>query len=107
VRVFHVHRDNRVLAFHRWIEGLGRDVVVVMSLRESTWWSYSLGFPGGGHWLEVFNSDIYDHWVNPQAAGNGGGIEAQGGAMHGMPASANIVIPANSLLVFARDEGSP
>ena len=29
MRVFHVHNDNRIIAFHRWIEGRGEDVVVV------------------------------------------------------------------------------
>ena len=72
--MFHVHNDNRVMAYQRWAERVGRDVVVVVSLNESTYYGYQLGFPGGGRWLEVFNSDIYDNWVNPIAAGNGGGI---------------------------------
>jgi 1,4-alpha-glucan branching enzyme len=101
IRVFHVHNDNRIIAFHRWIEGRGEDVVVVASLRETTWYSYSLGFPRRGRWREVFNSDVYDGWVNPQSAGNGGHIEADGPPLHGFAASASIVIPANSILVFA------
>ena len=62
LNVFHVHNDNRVIAFHRWVPGVGRDVVVVASLNESTFYNrgYRIGFPGGGHWHEVFNSDIYD-----------------------------------------------
>jgi 1,4-alpha-glucan branching enzyme len=102
-RVFHVHNDNRVIAFHRWLPGVGRDVVVVATLSESTWWSYRLGFPGAGRWLEIFNSDVYDNFVNPGVAGNGGAIDADGPPAHDMPASAPVVIPANGLLVFARD----
>ena len=64
-----------------------------------------LGFPGPGRWLEVFNSDVYDNWVNPIVAGNGGGIDANGGPLHGLPNSASIVIPANGFVVFARDNG--
>jgi 1,4-alpha-glucan branching enzyme len=105
VHAYYVHNQNRVLAFHRWLDGIGRDVVVVMSLNESTWCGYELGFPGGGQWLEVFNSDVYDNWVNPRVAGNGGKIYANGGPMNGMPASAAIVIPANAIVVFARDAG--
>jgi 1,4-alpha-glucan branching enzyme len=101
INVFHVHNDNRVIAFHRWIEGAGMDVVVVASLREDTWWSYDLGFPRGGDWAEAFNSDVYDGWVNPVAAGNGGHVFASGPPLHGMPTSARIVIPANSVLIFA------
>jgi 1,4-alpha-glucan branching enzyme len=50
---------------------------------------------------EVFNSDFYDNFPNPQVAGNGGSIWANGGPMHGFPASASIVIPANGVVVFA------
>jgi 1,4-alpha-glucan branching enzyme len=102
INVFHTHNDNRVLAFHRWLDESGQDVVVVINLREETWWQYELGFPIAGDWSEVVNSDVYDNWVNPAAAGNGGRIAANGRPMHGLPASAMIVIPANSILVFAR-----
>jgi 1,4-alpha-glucan branching enzyme len=107
LNVFHVHNDNRVLAFHRWLPGIGHDVVVVASLNESTFYdhSYRLGFPGAGHWLEVFNSDIYDTFLNPYAQGNPGGVTAVGPGMHGLPVSAGITLPANSMLVFARDWG--
>lgn len=102
VRVFHVHNDNRVLAFHRWLEGEGRDVIVVVSLREETWWDYAIGFPGSGRWIETFNSDVYDNWVNPMVAGNGGQVWAGGPPMHGMPTSTSVVIPANGFCVFVQ-----
>jgi 1,4-alpha-glucan branching enzyme len=105
VRVSHVHNGNRVIAFHRWLEGTGGDVVVVASLKEQTQYGYQIGFPGPGRWLEIFNSDVYDNWVNPMVAGNGGSVEANGSAMHGMPVSASITIPANSMVIFARDRG--
>jgi 1,4-alpha-glucan branching enzyme len=105
INVFHVHNENRVIAFHRWLEGIGGDVVVVASLNENTFYDYSyvLGFPGDGHWNEVFNSDIYDNFFNPNSQGNYGGIFAKGPGMHNLPSSAGITIPANSILVFARD----
>jgi 1,4-alpha-glucan branching enzyme len=105
LHVFHVHDDNRVLAFQRWAEGEGRDVVVVVSLCENTYYGYTLGFPGTGSWLEVFNGDFYDTMPNSDLKGNGGLVSADGPPMHGLPASAAIVIPANGLLVFARDRG--
>ncbi|MBT9329826.1 alpha amylase C-terminal domain-containing protein [Paracidobacterium acidisoli] len=105
VNAFHVHDQNRVIAFHRWIEGAGRDVIVVASLAETTWYGYQIGFPFAGSWLEVFNSDVYDNWVNPVVAGNGGAIVASGAPLHGFSASAAIVIPANGVVVFARDAG--
>ncbi|MEN6439207.1 MAG: alpha-amylase family glycosyl hydrolase [Syntrophobacter sp.] len=102
INVYHAHNDNRILAFHRWIPGVGHDVVVVTSLKESHYFNYDLGFPVYGFWKEEFNSDVYDNWVNPAVAGNGGGIYATGGGMHGLPYSARITIPANSILIFTR-----
>jgi 1,4-alpha-glucan branching enzyme len=103
VNAFHVHDQNRVIAFHRWLDGTGNDVVVVATLAETTWYSYAVGFPYPGPWTEVFNSDVYDNWVNPVVAGNGGGIFASGGPLHGFQASSNVVIPANGIVVFARN----
>jgi 1,4-alpha-glucan branching enzyme len=100
--VIHVHDDNRVLAFQRWVEGAGGDVVVICSLNEATWYDYRIGFPGAGRWAEVFNSDVYDNWVNPSVAGNGGSVDANGPALHGLAASASVVLPANGFVVFAR-----
>jgi 1,4-alpha-glucan branching enzyme len=107
LNVFHVHNNNRVMAFHRWLPNVGRDVVVVASLNENTFYNYSyrIGFPVRGHWREVFNSDIYDEWFNPNAQGNPGGINANGPAWDGLPTSAEITVPAHSILVFARDGG--
>jgi 1,4-alpha-glucan branching enzyme len=102
VNAFHIHDQNRVLAFHRWLEDSGQDVIVVATFAESTWYDYAIGFPFAGRWNEIFNSDVYDNWVNPQVAGNHGGINASGPPMHGFGASANIVIPANGVVVFAR-----
>jgi 1,4-alpha-glucan branching enzyme len=102
VRPFHVHNQNRVIAFHRWLEGAGQDVIVVATLAETTWYRYAVGFPSPGSRLEVFNSDVYDNWVNPIVAGNGGGISASGPPLHGFQTSASIAVPANGLVVFAR-----
>lgn len=103
VRPFYACDSDRVLAFHRWLEGTGQDVIVVATLAEATWWSYRLGFPSAGFWREAFNSDVYDNWVNPWAAGNGGGVQVDGPPMHGFAASASVVIPANGVVVFAKD----
>jgi 1,4-alpha-glucan branching enzyme len=93
---------NRVLAFQRWIEGVGHDVIVVASLNESTLNGYRIPFPSAGEWREAFNSDVFDNWVNPNVAGNGGRVEAHGPGLNGLAASAAVVIPANSFLVFSK-----
>jgi len=102
---FHADNPGRILAYHRWVPGVGRDVIVVASLRELHTYDYRLGFPSEGGWIEVFNSDVYEHWVNPSVAGNGGRVHATLIPWQGLPASACVTLPANSLLVFARDFG--
>jgi 1,4-alpha-glucan branching enzyme len=104
LNVFNVDSANRVLAFQRWVPGVGHDVVVVMSLNETTFYagSYELGFPTAGDWLEIFNSDAYDRFVNPNVQGNHGLVTALPNHRHGMPASAALTLPANSILVFAK-----
>jgi len=104
VRVFHVHNQNRILAFHRWLDGLGRDVILVASLNDTTFYNYQIGFPTAGRWLELFNTDVYDNWVNPAVVGNGGAVEVIEEPLHGFEASCGIVIPANAVLVFVRDQ---
>jgi 1,4-alpha-glucan branching enzyme len=100
--VTHVHDQNRVLVFQRWVPGAGDDVVVVVSMANDAWRGYEIGFPSSGYWTEVFNSDVYDQWVNPYVEGNRGGIMATGPGRHGLSSSAAITLPANSVLAFAR-----
>ena len=99
LNVFHRWAPTRVLAFHRWLDGDGQDVVVVVSLNDNAFPAYDLGWPAAGEWREVFNSDAYDAYA---PTGNGGRIEASPEGRDGMSASARIVIPANAVLVFAR-----
>jgi 1,4-alpha-glucan branching enzyme len=108
VSVYPLAQHGRVLAFQRWVPDVGRDVVVVASVAESTFTGdYELGFPRTGYWREVLNSDYYDTFPNPTVQGNAGGIIADGPPRHGMPTSARITVPANSLIVFATDDGDP
>ena len=101
-RVVHAHDHNRVLAFHRWVEQQGHDVIVVAHLANFTRVDYRIGFPASGEWREVFNSDAYENWINAGVMGNGGRIFADPQPLHGFDHSASLVLPANSLLVFAR-----
>ena len=107
INVFHSNDFDRVLAFHRWLPDVGRDVVVVINLREETFHdqAYRLGFPLSGIWREALNSDLYDHFPNGWVHGNAGGVVADGPPMHGLPHSAALTIPANSILIFTRDAG--
>lgn len=101
-RVVHVHDSDRVLAFQRWVEGEGHDLMVVVHLGNTNRFGYRIGFPGSGSWREAFNSDVYESWINPQVVGNGGQIQADPLPLHGLNHSARVVLPANSILIFAR-----
>jgi 1,4-alpha-glucan branching enzyme len=90
-----------VLAFHRWVEGEGHDVIVVIHLSNFTRFDDRIGFPAERDWREVFNSDVYENWVNPVTVGNGGHVRAESLRMHNFAHSAALALPANSLLVFA------
>jgi 1,4-alpha-glucan branching enzyme len=98
----HVHDENRVLAFQRWVPGEGGDVVVILNLSNTTMFGYEIGFPAGGYWREMFNSDVYQQWVNPAVQGNGGGIWAGDTPRDGLAHSAALTLPATALLIFAR-----
>jgi len=41
-----IQNHNRVIALQRWLQGAGRDVVVIASLNKSTLLHDRLGFPG-------------------------------------------------------------
>ena len=55
---------NRVLVFQRYIRGT--DVMVIAGFNESTLYGYRIPFSASSYWLEVFNSDVYENWVNPK-----------------------------------------
>ena len=102
VNAFHVNNGARVIAFHRWLQGSGQDVLVVATLSETDLHGYELGFPRNGTWQEVFNSDFFESSADRQTVGNGGRIVADGGPMHGFQASSRITIAANGVLVLAQ-----
>jgi 1,4-alpha-glucan branching enzyme len=98
-----VHNDDRVLVMHRWVDGEGRDLVIVASLNEHTLDGYEVDLPWPGTWREVFNSDYYDHFPNPWVIGNGGVIAANRPGRYGYSYAAPMKIPANGALIFARE----
>ena len=102
VNVFHVNNASRVIGFHRWVPGVGGDVVVIGTLNETHLVDYEIGFPQPGIWREVFNSDFYESSIGHQTVGNAGEVVAVNRPMHGFGYSASIKIPANGVIVFAR-----
>jgi 1,4-alpha-glucan branching enzyme len=80
IRVPQVHNHDRIIVVHRWLEGEGRDLLVVASFNEVTLDGYPVDLPWPGRWQEVFNGDVHDHFPNPWPAGNGGSVFADDSA---------------------------
>lgn len=91
----------RVLALQRWADD-GYDVVVLVHLGDTNRFGYRIGLPTGGWWSEVFNSDVYEGWVNRGVVGNGFGVQADNQPLHGLDDSAPLTLPANSIVVLQR-----
>ncbi len=104
IHTFHTNAHDRVLAVHRWLPGVGRDLVVVASLNDVAFEAYELGFPSAGGWREIFNSDAFDDYP---PRGNGGRIDAWWANRDGLNATARINIPPNSVLVFSPTTYNP
>jgi len=102
IRVPQVHNVDRIIVMHRWVEGEGRDAVVVASFNETTLRDYAIELPWAGGWNEAFNSDFYDHFPNPSVVGNGGSVHAIEGQGRIYPATGRLTIPANGAIVLAR-----
>ncbi len=102
LRVSRAHSIDRVMVIHRWVDGVGADVLIAINLQEFNRYGYRVGFPGAGAWREIFNSDYYGPLPNPATAGNHGGVIAERTPWDDMPASAEITIPANGFMIFAR-----
>jgi 1,4-alpha-glucan branching enzyme len=102
VNAFHANDAARVVAFHRWLDGTGDDVVIVGSLSEFSLHDYELGLPKPGTWREVFNSDAFESSPGHQTTGNSGQVFADGPPIHGFETSARVTIPANGVVILAR-----
>jgi 1,4-alpha-glucan branching enzyme len=102
VRVSRVNDYHRVIVVHRWVAdgGPGKDVVAVISFDENPKYGYSIGLPRDGEWIELFNTDYYDGFPNPQPIGNRGKIYADGSPLDGFAQSAAITIPPNGALLL-------
>ena len=100
-RVSRAENFDRVIVLHRWIEGEGRDVVVVANLAERPKQDYAIGLPFAGDWLELLNSDVYDSFPNPAPVGNDGRVRCWSEPLDGFSARAAVTLPANGVIVLA------
>jgi 1,4-alpha-glucan branching enzyme len=102
VNVFHTQNSNKVIAYHRWLNGGSNDdVVVVANFKNATWNNYQIGFPHGGGWRVVFNSDwsgysgLFGNLFSPD-------ITANGPPLDGLGQSGTVNLAPYSVVILSR-----
>jgi 1,4-alpha-glucan branching enzyme len=104
LHVFEANPTTKVLAYHRWNQGSGvDDVVIVANFSDTSFPSYTVGFPYPGIWYVRFDSDanVYSD-ANDFGAVNSYNTTAGPGGYDGMPYSGNVGIGPYSLIVLSR-----
>ena len=94
---------NSVLAWLRFGEAGDAPVLVVSNFTPVPRESYRVGLPFAGLWQELLNTDASRY--GGSNLGNLGGVTARAEPSHGLPASAEVVLPplATVFLRFAGD----
>jgi len=103
IHVSHLNDADKVIGFCRSADGeQPSEVVVVANFSSQPRSSYRVGFPSGGGWKLRFNGDsaIYStDFTNTESAD----AFAESIAYDGYPASAELVIPPYTALIFSKD----
>jgi 1,4-alpha-glucan branching enzyme len=102
VNVFHINNTDKVVAFHRWLNGgTGDDVVVVMNFANRYYTDYNIGMPKSGRWRVRFNSD-WNGYDASFANWNAYDTQAFAGSKDGLACNANIGLGAYSVVVLSQ-----
>ena len=104
VNVYHVNDWDKAIAFQRWYDGgVGDDVVVVANFSNTYWSDYRIGFPQGGHWYCIFNSEASQY--DPEFSNLGPTeLDTEETGWDGMPQSGSFVLPPYTVLVFSQKQ---
>ena len=92
-------RTNAVASFLRRDPASGAFVVVVMNLSGTAYDGYRIGVPAAGRYREVLNSDAAAY--GGRNRGNFGTVSALATPSHGQPASLELYLAPQSLLILA------
>jgi 1,4-alpha-glucan branching enzyme len=102
-KVYHMHEERKVLAYHRWDKSEpGDEVVVVANFFHEEQDGYVIGFPAAGNWKLRFNSDWHgysDGFSNHPSAD----VIAESGAYDGLPWHAAVSIGPYSVLIYSQE----
>ncbi|MBV6458625.1 MAG: 1,4-alpha-glucan branching enzyme GlgB [Fimbriimonadaceae bacterium] len=103
VNTHHVNNTNKVIAYHRWMNGgSGDDVVVVANFKNATFANYRVGLPRPGGWSVAFNSDwngyspLFGNLFSPN-------ITADTQSYDGMSHSGTVNLAPYSVVILTKD----
>ena len=102
VNVFHVNNSDKVVGFHRWMNGgAGDDVVVIANFSARAFDSYQIGLPRGGAWHVRLNSD-WNGYASDFGNHASDDVSAQGGGKDGLGFSGSVGIGAYSVIILSQ-----
>jgi 1,4-alpha-glucan branching enzyme len=93
--------SHNVLVFARFGGDSTDPVVCVCNFSPEVRERYRVGFPSGGRWAEILNTD--STYYGGSDVGNLGGVVAEAGGWHDQPFSAELTLPPLSVTWFAPD----
>jgi len=102
--VFHLNNSNKLIGWHRWMNGgAGDDVVVLANFSATSWSNYRIGLPRSGTWHCRFNGDWKGYssdFGNTQALD----VEGNGYAYDGLGQSGLFKIGPYSIVVYSQGD---
>lgn len=102
VNVYHVNDGANVIAYHRWDQGgMNDDVVIVLNFSSTTFPQYFVGFPHGGDWHLVLNSDSTTYADDYSDLG-ADIVTTTGEGMDGLGHRGNVPLAPYSGYIFSR-----
>ncbi|KPJ61579.1 MAG: 1,4-alpha-glucan branching protein [Latescibacteria bacterium DG_63] len=104
VDVYHVNKQDKLIAYHRWAEGgPGDSVVVVANFSSHSREDYLLGLPATGQWVVRLNSDS-SYYDKEFADFGNSSVYGETNEKGGLPAQAKVNIGAYSALILSQEK---
>ena len=95
--------QHSVFAWVRWGGPDSKPIAVVSNFTPEPRRNYRIGLPFRGRWKEILNTDAPAY--GGSGMGNLGSVKAFSNPSHGLPASAEIVLPPLATVYFEFDSG--
>jgi 1,4-alpha-glucan branching enzyme len=92
--------EQSIISFMRHDKARKEHIIFVCNFTPIPREAYRVGAPETGFYKELINTDATEYWGS--GVGNGGGVQAENLAWHGLPASLNLTLPPLSTVVLKR-----